>query len=91
MSRTPRDKPTVIQLSPNETLVIFPPRPDLPALEPCNPSLDEIKQLLKNSPLRKPQGKSRSKRRGKSGTRQASARRRKPIAAPKRRRKPRAE
>ena len=76
MKKPPMLKPTVVQVSPHETLIVFPRRPGVTLGTTCNLPFDEIKHLLTDWPLRRPYG---------------GEPRRKPKAPHKRRRKPRAE
>jgi hypothetical protein len=54
MTRYKIPKPTVIQVSPNETLVVFPYNPDASVGRTCNLPFDEVKDMLSDRPLTPP-------------------------------------
>jgi hypothetical protein len=79
MSKTPRRKPTIVHVSPEETLIVFPLRPGVLPGRACNPSFEEYKHLLSDRPLRRPYGGRPSGRRcGVASTKRGGRRRHKP-------------
>lgn len=89
MTKKPLYKPKVIQVSPYETLIVFPHRPGLPIAKSGNPPFDEIKHLLTDWPLRPPyRGEPLRKPRRKQSAKRVGKPRRSPKASRKRRRKP---
>jgi hypothetical protein len=54
MTRYKPPKPTIIQVSPKETLIVFPYNPKASRATGCNLPFEEIKHLLSDKPLTPP-------------------------------------
>jgi hypothetical protein len=54
MTRYKPPKPTIIQVSPEETLIVFPYNPKASRATGCNLPFEEVKHLLSDKPLTPP-------------------------------------
>lgn len=83
MSKMRRRKPTIVHVSSEETLVVFPIRPGAATGRIGNRPFEEIKHLLVDRPLRRPYGGEAPRTRsGKPSKPRAGKPRRKPRRKP---------
>jgi hypothetical protein len=54
MTRYKPPKPTIIQVSPEETLIVFPYNPKASRATSCNLPFEDVKHLLSDKPLTPP-------------------------------------